>query len=45
MATIKEGVTLKFITTTDGDMEEKNFAAGGENAGEYNGISNCKDKS
>lgn len=28
MATIKESVTLKFITTTDGDMEEKNFAAG-----------------
>ena len=28
MATIKEEVTLKFITTKDGDMEEKSFAAG-----------------
>ena len=28
MATIKEAVTLQFITTKDGDVEEKTFAAG-----------------
>ena len=28
MATIKEDVTLRFITTKDDDLEEKSFAAG-----------------
>ncbi len=28
MATIKEAVTLRFITTKDGDVEEKTFDAG-----------------
>ena len=30
MANIKEDIVLKFITTTDGDIEETNFSAGDE---------------
>ena len=30
MATIKEDITLKFITTTDSDIEETSFSAGDE---------------
>ena len=30
MATIKEDITLKFITTKDGDLEETNFSGGDE---------------
>ena len=28
MATIKENITLKFMTTKDGDLEETNFSSG-----------------
>ncbi len=30
MATIKEDITLRYQTTTDGDVEETNFSAGTE---------------
>ena len=30
MATIKEDITLKFITTKDSDVEETSFSAGDE---------------
>ncbi|MEO1170490.1 MAG: hypothetical protein AAFX94_00330 [Myxococcota bacterium] len=28
MATLKEDLTLKFVTTTDGDIEETEFSSG-----------------